>query len=153
APDGCLWVLDMCRELIETTISLPSEITRHMDVSSGVDRGRIWRIAPDGYRPRTPPRLGKSTTAELVALLEHPNGWHRDSASRLLDQRQDRAAVPALRQLAAGAERPVARAYALSSLGGLAALEPSDVLAALGDRDPHVRAHALRLAEPFLGAD
>lgn len=153
APDGCLWVLDMCRELIETTISLPPEITRHMDVSSGVDRGRIWRIAPDGYKSRTPPKLSRVTTAELVALLEHPNGWHRDTASRLLYQRQDRSAVPALRRLAAGSERPVARACALSALSGLGALESADVLAALGDRDPHVRADALQLAEPFAGTD
>jgi putative heme-binding domain-containing protein len=152
APDGCLWVLDMCRELIETTESLPPYITRHMDVSSGVDRGRIWRIAPEGHKPRTP-RLGKATTAELVALLEHPNGWHRDTASRLLYQRQDRSAVPALRRLAAGSQRPVGRAHALSSLAGLGALEPADVLAALGDADSHVRAHALRLAEPFCMAD
>lgn len=152
APDGCLWVIDICRELIETTISLPPDITRHMDVSSGVDRGRIWRIAPDGQRPRTP-RLGKATTAELVTLLEHPNGWHRDTASRLLYQRQDRSVVPELRRLAAGSERPLARAHALSSLRGLGALEPADVLAALGDRDPHVRAHALRLAEPFVTSD
>jgi putative membrane-bound dehydrogenase-like protein len=152
APDGCLWVLDMCRELIETTESLPPYITRHMDVSSGVDRGRIWRIAPVGHKPRTP-RLGKATTSELVAMLEHSNGWHRDTASRLLYQRRDRSAVPALRKLAAGSERAVGRANALSSLSGLGALEPADVLAALGDSDPHVRGYALRLAEPFCMAD
>jgi putative membrane-bound dehydrogenase-like protein len=153
APDGCLWVLDICRELIETTESLPPSIIRHMDVTSGVDRGRIWRIAPDGHKPRTPPKLSKATTAELVALLEHPNGWHRDTASRLLYQRQDRSAIPALRRLATASKRPVGRAHALSSLVGLAALEPGDVLAALGDSDSHVRAHAPQLAEPFGKSD
>jgi putative membrane-bound dehydrogenase-like protein len=152
APDGCLWVLDMCRELIETTISLPPSITRQMDVSSGVDRGRIWRIAPEGYRPTTP-KLGKATTAELVGLLEHSDGWHRDTASRLLYQRQDRSAVPALRRLATGSKRAFGRAHALSALSGLGALEPGDVLVALSDPDPHVRAHALRLAEPFSPSD
>jgi putative membrane-bound dehydrogenase-like protein len=152
APDGCLWVLDMCRELIETTISMPPEIVKHMDISSGVDRGRIWRIAPEGHKPRVT-RLGKATTADLVALLEHPNGWHRDTASRLLYQRQDRSAVPALRRVAAGSKWPIGRAHALSTLAGLGALEPGDVLAALDDPEPRLRAHALRLAEPFCRAD
>ncbi len=152
APDGCLWVIDICRELIETTESLPPSIIRQMDVTSGVDRGRIWRIAPEGYRPRMP-KLGKATSDELVALLEHPDGWHRDTASRLLYQRQDRSAVPGLRRLAAGSKRPIGRAQALSSLAGLGALESGDVLAALNDPDPHLRAHALRLAEPFGESD
>jgi putative heme-binding domain-containing protein len=123
-----------------------------MDVSSGVDRGRIWRIAPEGYKPRTP-KLGKATTAELVALLEHPDGWHRDTVSRLLYQRQDRSAISLLRRLAAGSRHAIGRAHALSSLAGLGALEPADVLAALGDPDGHLRAHALRLAEPFAPSD
>jgi putative membrane-bound dehydrogenase-like protein len=148
APDGCLWIVDMYRELIEGAAFLPPQILKHMDVASGVDRGRIWRIAPEGYSPRSP-KLGKATTSDLVALLEHRNGWHRDTASRLLYQRQDRSAIVPLRQLAAGSKRPIARVHALSALAGLGAIEPDDILSALGDPEPRVREHALRLAEPF----
>ena len=49
-PDGCLWVIDMCRELIEGAAFLPPPILKHMDVGSGVDRGRIWRVVPEGTR-------------------------------------------------------------------------------------------------------
>ncbi len=70
-PDGCLWVVDMCRELIEGAAFLPPQILKHMDVGSGVDRGRIWRVVPVGYTPKQP-KLGKATTAELVALLGTP---------------------------------------------------------------------------------
>jgi putative heme-binding domain-containing protein len=142
----------MCRELIEGAAFLPPQILKHMDVSSGIDRGRIWRIAPDGHRPRIP-RLGKATTPELVALLEHPNGWHRDTASRLLYQRRDRSSVSALRKLATGSNQPSGRAHALSALAGLEAIESADILAALGDPDPRVRSHALRLGEPLCGKD
>ena len=152
APDGCLWVLDMCRELIETTVSLPPEITRQMEVTSGVDRGRIWRIAPEGFRPRTP-RLGGLSSKELAALLEHPNAWHRETAARLLYQRQDRSAVPALRERASHSKSPIGRAQALSTLAGLGALEVSDVLAALDDAEAQVRAQAVRLSEPFLSGE
>ena len=120
-PDGCLWVVDMYRELIEGAAFLPPQILKHMDVASGVDRGRIWRVVPAGHKPKIP-RLSKATTAELVALLEHPNGWHRDTASRLLYQRQDRSAVAPLRQLAAASKTPLGRTHALYALAGLGAL-------------------------------
>ena len=79
-----------------------------------------------GARADGSPRLGKATTAELVALLEHPNGWHRDTASRLLYQRQDRSAVAPLRQLAASSKTPLGRTHALYALAGLGAIEPDD---------------------------
>jgi putative heme-binding domain-containing protein len=148
-PDGSLWVVDMCRELIEGAAFLPPQILKHMDVASGVDRGRIWRIVPEEHQPKKLPRLSKARTPELVALLEHPNGWHRDTASRLLYQRQDRSAVGPLRQLAIASKTPIGRAHALAALAGLGALEPADVLAALGDPSPQVRAYALKRAEPF----
>jgi hypothetical protein len=151
-PDGCLWIIDMARELIEGAAFLPPQILKHMDVGSGVDRGRIWRVVPEGPRPNMR-GVGRATTAELVALLEHPNGWHRDTASRLLYQRQDRDAIPPLRQLAARSKTPSGRAHALSALAGLGALGPDLVLAALSDPEPRVREHALRLAEPFCKAE
>ena len=54
APDGTLYVLDFCRELIEGAAFLPPEFLKHLDVTSGNDRGRIYRIAPRDfkYRPR-----------------------------------------------------------------------------------------------------
>ena len=148
-PDGCLWIIDMCRELIEGAAFLPPRILEHLDVASGVDRGRIWRVVPEGQRPNRRAVRGKATTAELVALLEHPNGWHRDTASRLLYQRQDQVAVPRLRKLAIHSKTPLGRAHALSALAGLGALDPDLVLVGLSDPEPHVRELALRLAEPF----
>ena len=149
APDGSLYVIDMYRELIEGAAFLPPEILKHLDVSSGIDRGRIYRIVPEGFKRPKPPQLGKATTPELVALLEHANGWHRDTASRLLYQRQDRAAVAPLQKLAAESRSPLGRVHALYALDGLKALRSDDVLPALGDADAHVREHALRLAEHF----
>lgn len=45
APDGTLWVLDVCREVIEHPASLPDEIKKHLDLTSGRDRGRIFRVS------------------------------------------------------------------------------------------------------------
>jgi putative membrane-bound dehydrogenase-like protein len=151
APDGTLYVIDMYREFIEAAVSVPPEILRHLDVSSGIDRGRIYRIVPKGFKQPKPPRLGNYTTAELVALLEHANGWHRDTAARLLYQRQDKSAVGPLKSLARQSRSPLGRLYALCALDGLGALDPSLVLHGLNDADARVREHCIRFAERFEG--
>lgn len=148
-PDGALYVIDYYRELIEGAAFLPPQIIKHLDAGSGVDRGRIYRIVPEGFKQPKLPKLGQASTAELVALLEHANGWHRDTASRLLYQRQDRIAVPLLKKLATASSSPQGRMHALYALDGMKALEPAVVLPRLGDTDAPVREHALRLAEQF----
>src|SRR5262249_25596976 len=131
APDGTLLVLDMYRELIEGAAFLAPIILKHIDVDGGIDKGRIYRIAPEAFKQPKPPRLGQATTAELVALLEHKNGWHRDTASRLLYQRQDPAAIVPLKKLAAESKTALGRLHALYALAGLNALESPQVLKAL----------------------
>jgi putative membrane-bound dehydrogenase-like protein len=148
-PDGALYVIDMYREIIEHPWSLPDNIKQFLDLNSGNNRGRIYRIVPDGFKRHSQPRLGKASTAELVATLENPNGWHRDTASRLLYERQDNTAVPLLEHLVASSKSRLARMHALHSLDGLGELQETDVLAALGDADEAVREHAVKLSEKF----
>ena len=50
APDGTLHVLDMYRETIEHPWSIPDDIKAGLDLRSGEDRGRIYRLAPPGFR-------------------------------------------------------------------------------------------------------
>ena len=154
APDGNLYLTDIYREFIETPESIPEQIKKKMDFWSGSDRGRIYRIVPNHpLRQRDlKPNLGGMPAAELVAQLSSTNGWHRQTAQRLLVERQDRAAVPLLKDLARKSEFPQARLHALWTLEGLAALDPEMVMAALKDPHPGVREHALRLAEEFAEA-
>ena len=149
APDGTVYVLDMYRELIEGAAFLPPEFLKHLDPASGINRGRIYRIAPDRFRRRKTPRLATVSTVELVKLLEHPNGWHRDTASRLLYQRQDRAAVGLLKLVAVNSELPEGRATAIHSLFGLDSLDEGTLLKVLGDPSDNVLVQAIRLAEKF----
>ena len=161
APDGTLYVIDMSRELIEGAAFLADVILKHIDITSGMDRGRIFRIVPESARLRPPPRLGGLSTTRLVLLLDHPNGWHRDTAARLLYQRQDTAAIGPLSRLARTARSSLGRVHALWALAGLVvdaggdgrpprtALTAELVTRALDDEDPEVRIQALRLAEPL----
>jgi putative membrane-bound dehydrogenase-like protein len=151
APDGTLFVLDIYRGLIEGAAFLPPEFLEFLDPTIGNDRGRIYRIEPDGFDSRKTPRLGEFSTVQLVALLDHRNGWHRDTASRLIYQRQERDAIKPLRELVASASLPVGRMTALHSLAGLEALDEATLLGALEDADPRVRVQAVRLGEQFAG--
>lgn len=150
APDGTLYAIDISRELIEGAAFLPPEFIKYLDPLSGSKQGRIYRIAPRGFSTPATPNLGELATRELVSLLDHTNGWHRDTASRLIYQRQDSSAITSLRQLVKQGETAAGRFTALYTLQGLGALDESSVLAALIDSDAIVRVHALRVAEALV---
>ena len=147
APDGSLYILDMYREVIEHPASLPPIIKKHLDLTSGRDRGRLYRIVPVGFKQPKLPELRKLRSAELVKLLEHPNGWHRDTAARLLYERQDKTAMPLLIKLAGESADPRGRMHALYALSGQGVLTEDILLPRMADEHPRVREHAVNLAE------
>ena len=150
-PDGTLLVLDMYRETIEHPWSIPEEIKRHLDLTSGHDRGRIYELLPPGDSPRTErPRLSNASDGELVATLDAPDAWWRETAQRLLMEREASDAIPALRALSAARPSPLGRMHALWTLAILGALTPEDLLPALTDPDHRVREASARLAEPLV---
>jgi putative membrane-bound dehydrogenase-like protein len=153
APDGTLYVVDMYRETIEHPWSLPENLKKHLDLDSGNDRGRIYRIVPDGFRQPAPVRLGSADTTTLVATLAHPNGWHRDTAARLLVERKDKSAGPALARLLADSEQPLARLHSLHVLEDMGLLTDPQLVGALRDLDADVRRHALALAEKRIASE
>ncbi|MCB1276192.1 PVC-type heme-binding CxxCH protein [Prosthecobacter sp.] len=139
APDGCLHICDMYREVIEHPWSIPDEIKKYIDLNNGNDRGRIYRIVPEKGAERIGQKvnLSDASTEELVKTLSHPNGWHRDTAQRLLFERQDKAAVPMLEKVLSG-NNALAKLHALGTLEGLGALSEQSILRALDDADPQV---------------
>ncbi len=146
APDGTLYVIDMYREVIEHPHSLPEPIKRHLDLSSGMERGRIYRVAPTGYQPRTKFALHQINSVGLCGLLEHKNAWHRETASRLIFERQDRSSVPTLERMVAESN-DLGRLHAMYALQGLHALTNKVLVHALKDSNEFIRQHAVRLSE------
>jgi putative membrane-bound dehydrogenase-like protein len=150
APDGTLYILDMYRETIEHPFSVPADIKSYLDLESGHDRGRIYRLVSPGMQRTKPLKLGRMTAAELIAQLESPNSWNRVTAQRLLWERQDKSAVAGLEQLVTTSHSPLARLHALWTLDGLQALSPRMLLTATADAHAGVREHAVRLCEQYL---
>ncbi len=153
APDGTLYVLDMYRETIEHPVSIPEDIKAHVDLESGDDRGRIYRLEAPGFVRRKTPRLSQMQSVDLVAYLGSPNAWHRDTSHRLLWERQDKSVVPLLRAMLRGNEFPLARLHALWSLQGLGALDVDDYKAAFADSHAEIRAQAVQISERWAAQD
>ena len=151
APDGTLYVLDMYREFIEHPWSIPDDIHAKLDLRSGQDRGRIYRLAPSGFTAKPPPALGHAPVTELVTHLAQPSSWWRETAQRLLVERQDKSVVPLLRERLA-ADNPLAAVHALWTLVGLDSIIDEDVLTALDHPSPRVREHAVRVGEDRIAA-
>lgn len=150
-PEGALYVIDMYRQHIETPVSIPEELKTDMDFEYGNRHGRIYRIFPEGRRPRDygNPQLGTKATKELVQLLTHGDQWWRIQAQRLLIERQDKAAIAAAEELFDTHPDPRTRLHALYVLEGLDALTAPIVSKALKDPEGNVRRHAIILAERF----
>ena len=149
APDGTLYALDLYREVLEA-VHIPYDVVAHLDLTSGRDRGRIYRIATTEFKSVAAPRLSQASVEQLVAHLENPNSWWRETAQRLIYERQDQSAVEPLRRLLRKSNSPQGRLHALWSLAGLQGLQANDLLVALSDKHAGNRQHAIRLAEPQL---
>jgi len=145
-PDGALWVADMYRAVIEHPEWIPDDVEAKIDLRAGADRGRIYRVVPVGAGPRPIPRLDRLDTAGLVAALDAPGGWERDSAQRLLAHRRDPACSGPLRAMARSVARPKSRVQALWTLRNLGGLDPETVEITLRDPHPQVRRAGIEVA-------
>jgi putative membrane-bound dehydrogenase-like protein len=149
-PDGTLLVLDMYRETIEHPFSIPEPIKRHLDLTSGNDRGRLYELVSASTPRRARPTLGRASPAELARLLADPDSWWRETAQRLLYERQDRSVKRLLDAMVKDRPSALGRLHALWTLDVLGALEPAEILSSLEDPEPRVREQAVRLAETRL---
>jgi mono/diheme cytochrome c family protein len=89
---------------------------------------------------------------KLVDVLSHPNGWWRDTAQRLLVERNDKTAVAPLKALATSAKEPRTRLHALWTLDGMDSMDVATATHALRDISRDVRVSAIRISERWLRA-
>ena len=150
-PDGALWIADMYRAVIEHPEWIPDEWEKRLDLRAGSEEGRVYRVYPVDQKPRSIPRLDGLDTAGLVAALDSPNGWQRDTAQRLLLHRGGTEAFASLRELAIITKNPKTRVQAIWTLADLGGLDESTALAVLTDREPRVKEATIGAIRPLLG--
>ncbi len=153
-PDGCLYIVDFYRGLIQHRIYLTTFLRKQVEergLAEPTGRGRIYRVVHEKKKPKPAPKMSRMTAAELVKELMAEDAWRRDTAQRLLVERQDALAVDALRKLAGQSQKPLAQIHALWTLHGLGGLSPSSVRQALRSPDPKVRSAAIRVSESLAG--
>ncbi len=143
-PDGALYVVDMYRGIIQDQVFLTDEL-RNQALERGLDKpvgmGRIWRVSAEADKPADV--VLPAEAGSLLALLEHENGWQRDTAQRLLIGQDDEELDSALRKIVQeGAE--VAALHALWTLEGRGSLRRGDVQSALARDEAGLRLSALR---------
>lgn len=149
-PDGALWIADMYRYVIEHPEWIPADWQKKLDLRAGHDKGRIYRIFPKDKKPREVPRLDKLSTKELVAALDSPSGWQRDTAQQLLLARPAEITAPLLEKLLHESDRAATRAHALMTLHGIGKLSDEALRHRLGDSSPGVRRWAVYCCESRL---
>jgi putative heme-binding domain-containing protein len=113
----------------------------------GNDRGRIYRVVPENFRRPAAPQLSEASSEALVELLAHPNAWQRETAARLLVERQDRSIAPRLERVALEHESHLARIQALRLLEGLGLVRDELLLRLFADSNPRMVEQAIASSE------
>lgn len=147
-PDGALYICAMYRQVIDHPDYFPGELRKRLDFTAGKGMGRIYRVSKAGEQSK--PVHTAFNTRSLVSLcrtLEHPNGWQRDTAHRLLLEKKDQNAAPELARILETSTKPEARVHALRLLEACQALTPLLLKRALQDPEPGVRENALQLID------
>ena len=151
APDGSVHLLDMYHGIIQHKTYVTSYL-REYYTSQGLDKpgsghGRIYRITAKGGKVENVPDMDGLSSPDLVKLLIHPNGWHRDMAQRVLGTREaDKETVALLEKLAGMNDYPLGQIHALWTLENMGALTAAPVSTALKAKDKKVAVSALWVA-------
>lgn len=158
APDGTMYIVDMYHGIIQEGEWTPvgSYIRVKIEqyqLDKVVGLGRIWRLSHNSMeRDKTKPRMYEQSSAELVAHLEHKNGWWRDMAQQVLVQRQDKSVTPALVDVVRNSSMIEAKFHALWVMEGLGTIDASLLKELMSDSNPRMRAMAMWVSESLYKA-
>ncbi len=150
-PDGCVYIADFYREIIEDYSAIPRYLQQQYGLSHGKNYGRIWRIAAKNPPPLPSPDMSKLSPEELAAEVGSALFWRRQTARRLLTEGQSREVAPTLIKMAQNSHStPVTIVNALHTLDSLGQLKPEVLVPLLKHTSSGVRRQVLQLAERWL---
>ncbi len=154
-PDGCVWITDFYREIIEDYSAIPRYLQQQYGVTNGKDRGRIWRLAqsrgslsePTFVRGTNNDNMSRLSAADLANEVGSTLFWRRQTARRLLTERKQTDAAPRLIALAREAKESATVINALHTLDALGELKPELLESLLTHTDSGVRRQVMQFAE------
>lgn len=150
APDGTIAIVDFYREIIEDYSAIPRYLQQQYGLIQGRDHGRIWILTHRDASPSPVTSLRELSAEELAKNVNSPLSWRRQTARRLLIERQHKTIAPMLKAQIQNDDHPASVMNALYTLAGLESLDLTDIRLALKSRHAAVRVHALRLSEPWI---
>ena len=142
-PDGCLYVVDFYRGVIQHKRFLTSYLRRQSaerQLDKPIGLGRIYRIVPEKHEKIKSPD-------GLVAGLSDPYLWWRLRSQKRIVEGDRQDLVPEIQKLAVDkTENPHGRVHAMWALAGLGKLKEVTVSQAIEDKEWFVSMTGLRLA-------
>ncbi len=146
-PDGAMYVVDMYRQIIEHPHWMPEELANRPNMRAGAELGRIYRVSPKEFERKGLPKYAEMPSAALVQELANANAWRRETAARLLLERQDGSIAPQLRQMALQHESRIGRIRAVWMMEGLGVGDEELLSQLCDDADPRVVEQAVIASE------
>ncbi len=149
-PDGAIYVVDMYREVIEHPEWIPDEIEATLNLNSGKDKGRIYKIQKEDSEVPAYNSGNLKSVEGAIAGLSNPNQWIRKTAHRLLmEQTLSDAEMMSVAQLLKS-ESELVRLHALWILSAKDQLSSEQLLNALNDTSAGIRENVLVMSEKYI---
>ena len=159
-PDGAFYVADMYRLVIEHPEWIDKQLTKEMiedgRLRAGHDKGRIYRVWPEGRKLHPVRKLSGMNAEQLAEAIDSPNAWQRDTAHMMLTwlrEEERKSAEAPLRRTVSLGKSAAARVQAVSALADLGLITKKDVLSGFKDQHHGVRRNALRVGSQSLSQD
>ncbi|HTI71884.1 MAG TPA: PVC-type heme-binding CxxCH protein [Candidatus Limnocylindria bacterium] len=147
-PDGAMYLVDFYNQIaVHNDTRGPAHGARNAATRPDRDHHftRVYRIQHKEAKALPPYKLDAQDPDGLVAMLNHPNGWVRTTANRLLNETQAKSATPALANLLKTGSTKYGRMQALYALNNLGGLDEQLLTVALKDSDAAVRKNAVKI--------
>jgi putative heme-binding domain-containing protein len=135
-PDGAIYIADWYDRQVTHT--------RNYDGNIDKSNGRVYRLKAKGVSAKAASDLGKMTGEKLVSLLENSNRWTRQTALRLIGERNDASLAPLLKKKCSERTGQVSLEdlWALNLVGGV---DDTTATELLDHKDPFVRLWTVRI--------
>jgi putative membrane-bound dehydrogenase-like protein len=148
-PDGALYIVDFYNQIaVHNDTRGPAHGARNAATRPDRDHHftRLYRVQHREAKTLPAFTLDARQAGTLVEQLDHPNGWVRATANRLLSEGAGRGAMGALEGKARQGRTSYGRMQALWVMHNLGSLDPELLLGSMGDADVVVRKAAYRIA-------